>query len=288
MPRLAATPGPVAPRKKSARVDIDRAVTAAAENANVQWQRVQSSDAAFAQCVACCCDGNEIRGAAFHKCPDGHVCCEGCIAECVRFQSKEGGGVLPKCPGCTNVIPGSLMRSAAEEDATKLLRLAALAVTPSARASPKCGVPLLRSRNCPDMLCPDCNCAFCFHHDLRHGSDACVVSHCENPFRSAASCIWKRVRCQKCPGCHRFVQRNGGCPYMTCNCGTHFCWVCGVAEPQYEHTGSVWHPTKGCQTAIMWTARLVGIPVAGAVAVALSPLALLVAGVAYLRRRICK
>ena len=30
-----------------------------------------------------------------------------------------------------------------------------------------------------------------------------------------------------CPNCKRFVEKNGGCPYMACVCGKSFCWGCG-------------------------------------------------------------
>ncbi|KAL4222152.1 hypothetical protein ACF0H5_018192 [Mactra antiquata] len=35
------------------------------------------------------------------------------------------------------------------------------------------------------------------------------------------------VRGKCCPSCHRFVEKNGGCPFMTCVCRAAFCWGCG-------------------------------------------------------------
>ena len=36
--------------------------------------------------------------------------------------------------------------------------------------------------------------------------------------------------CQKCPLCRIYIERNEGCPHMTCNrCGTGFCYYCGEA-----------------------------------------------------------
>ncbi|KAH3830135.1 hypothetical protein DPMN_103373 [Dreissena polymorpha] len=32
---------------------------------------------------------------------------------------------------------------------------------------------------------------------------------------------------KNCPNCHRFVEKNGGCPYMMCVCKEAFCWGCG-------------------------------------------------------------
>ena len=32
---------------------------------------------------------------------------------------------------------------------------------------------------------------------------------------------------KQCPNCHVSIQRTGGCHHITCQCGTHWCWVCG-------------------------------------------------------------
>ena len=38
-----------------------------------------------------------------------------------------------------------------------------------------------------------------------------------------------------CPFCKRFVEKNGGCPQMTCLCGNLFCWGCGKAWKSGKH-----------------------------------------------------
>nr|KAG5711465.1 hypothetical protein BaRGS_025892 [Batillaria attramentaria] len=42
------------------------------------------------------------------------------------------------------------------------------------------------------------------------------------------------VEGKHCPSCKTFVNKNGGCPNMTCRCGQIFCWRCG--KPGYAHT----------------------------------------------------
>ena len=32
---------------------------------------------------------------------------------------------------------------------------------------------------------------------------------------------------KRCPKCHNPIIKNGGCNYMFCKCGCHFCWLCG-------------------------------------------------------------
>lgn len=37
----------------------------------------------------------------------------------------------------------------------------------------------------------------------------------------------------RCPGCRVMVQRAEGCFYMSCACGTRFCYECGVKVHSY-------------------------------------------------------
>lgn len=39
---------------------------------------------------------------------------------------------------------------------------------------------------------------------------------------------------QICPRCDRRTQRIDGCNHITCPCGEHFCWLCGVGWPAAE------------------------------------------------------
>lgn len=42
-----------------------------------------------------------------------------------------------------------------------------------------------------------------------------------------------------CPRCHRPIIKNGGCNHICCQCGIHFCYVCGFSSIHsckiYEH-----------------------------------------------------
>lgn len=44
-----------------------------------------------------------------------------------------------------------------------------------------------------------------------------------------------QVNGKNCPHCKRFVEKNGGCPYMYCACGSAFCWGCGQAWESRTH-----------------------------------------------------
>ncbi|KAL1419596.1 hypothetical protein MTO96_005091 [Rhipicephalus appendiculatus] len=51
---------------------------------------------------------------------------------------------------------------------------------------------------------------------------------------------WMQENSRKCPRCGVYIEKQDGCNKMTCwRCGTHFCWICGVAlimfRNPYEH-----------------------------------------------------
>ena len=40
--------------------------------------------------------------------------------------------------------------------------------------------------------------------------------------------LYIKVRGKKCPQCKRFIEKQGGCFYMSCACGANFCWGCAI------------------------------------------------------------
>ena len=43
------------------------------------------------------------------------------------------------------------------------------------------------------------------------------------------------IKGKPCPNCNRFVEKNGGCPYMYCACRQAFCWGCGKEWNGRQH-----------------------------------------------------
>lgn len=47
----------------------------------------------------------------------------------------------------------------------------------------------------------------------------------------------KKLGAKPCPKCTAIIERNGGCPHMTCKvCGHHFCWHCLAAPYTFNGT----------------------------------------------------
>jgi len=40
--------------------------------------------------------------------------------------------------------------------------------------------------------------------------------------------VWVSKTCQACPECLVLIERDGGCPHMSCPCGGEFCLMCGT------------------------------------------------------------
>ncbi|KAK3091701.1 hypothetical protein FSP39_022001 [Pinctada imbricata] len=54
-----------------------------------------------------------------------------------------------------------------------------------------------------------------------------------------------KVSGKNCPVCNRFIEKNGGCYYMTCVCGSSFCWGCGKPYPGHQMTSDCDQNKKG-------------------------------------------
>jgi len=63
----------------------------------------------------------------------------------------------------------------------------------------------------------------------------------------------KENNVRQCPECKAYVQKQSGCPHMTCRCGCHWCWLCGGkfdANTIYPHIGRN-HP-NGTEDQYRW------------------------------------
>eukprot|EP01084_Bolivina_argentea_P083599 151366_1 len=100
-------------------------------------------------------------------------------------------------------------------------------------------------------LTPDCKYAIELIDGIRLNCPVCKknwCTECQVEWHSGITCgdykkqemdkeikeynKWKESKSdviKACPSCHNDVEKNGGCNHMRCVCGSHWCWVCGVA-----------------------------------------------------------
>ena len=82
-------------------------------------------------------------------------------------------------------------------------------------------------------------------HCASCGKNTC--SECKGKFHGNANCedhsakhVYKwvsGVSVNKCPRCDVLIEKNGGCPHMSCqNCHHNYCWSCGFGENHWFHS----------------------------------------------------
>merc|ERR1712054_528698 len=81
---------------------------------------------------------------------------------------------------------------------------------------------------------------------------------------------WQFFHGKHCPKCKVFIQKNGGCPHMTCtHCRHQFCWDCRRDWNTHSMDLFSWDMRKVCQSKKAWAERVAVItlvPPAAAIA----------------------
>jgi len=78
-----------------------------------------------------------------------------------------------------------------------------------------------------DVCCGECNTSFCFQCGHEPHRPASCESMKNWRVVMAKSDVSKKLTSKPCPGCHSFIEKNGGCNHMKCRqCSTDFCWLC--------------------------------------------------------------
>jgi hypothetical protein len=77
---------------------------------------------------------------------------------------------------------------------------------------------------------PGCLAAGETEHNADLECPKCVERNLENygPYLAAGFEINDGQLMRRCPSCKNGIQRSAGCAHMTCTCGEHFCWCCGI------------------------------------------------------------
>jgi IBR domain, a half RING-finger domain len=83
---------------------------------------------------------------------------------------------------------------------------------------------------------------------------AAAVKHWEISSNEFLSTIWENIKTRTCEKCGVNIQKNGGCPHMTCKkCCYEFCWHCGMGWKGHDH--------KICGTVVVGKALVIGFPI---------------------------
>eukprot|EP00743_Colponemidia_sp_Colp-15_P000505 GILK01000570.1.p1 GENE.GILK01000570.1~~GILK01000570.1.p1 ORF type:complete len:528 (-),score=53.71 GILK01000570.1:1001-2476(-) len=171
--------------------------------------------------------------------PCGSHFCKQCLATHWKnsIESRFGADPIFRCPDCQATQTDDIVLPCLEEGvALKLdsIRLQkALRSDRSIHACPgnNCTYLGFSSRQCADLECNSCGHTW----EDRTFSLTRVLGRLVSCF-DLRNALWKAFFTKSCPKCRSNIQKNGGCPHMTClKCHHQFCWKCGKAWP---HKGS--------------------------------------------------
>lgn len=288
----------------------------------------------------------DVRSICSDGCSEG-TCCKACLAtHCkVLVDEHKIDDELP-CPCCAAPSDSSAVRTLLLEAAAdpalaprfsdlveptwhKLDRLREQLRDPSlVVACPMCATtcrrqPLppagwwrrgpLKPRLSNDMTCGACAHRFCFVHGNAHSLETSSCRKYELAQTLRPQNITTRLkiranpRLQRCPRCGVDIEKNGGCPHMTCqNCQYEFCWCCRhQLDGRWDHLAHdtplalflcpaqiVFHgscPAWAGAWWVRWGSRLIAVgvvlPVGLCLGVAAIPFVLVGAGVRRWRQR---
>jgi hypothetical protein len=165
-----------------------------------------------------------------------HLCCEDCLRDYVAFYINNKGSSSVSCPfkGCrTKLSPEFTVKYCPTELLDKFQRFSdrdKLMTNPFVKFCPvsDCeGYGLSNSgKNVTCDVCGYKYCAYCLEPWHR--------SICKNFLDEKLDrwAYWSNAK--HCPTCGLRIEKNGGCPHMTCSqCGTGFCWYCGLKDSEH-------------------------------------------------------
>lgn len=190
------------------------------------------------QCVSCL---DWVPVSQIFVSPCGHVYCNGCVKQLFLNATKDEDLYPPRC--CGNVIPAGI--------ALRLLSYKELA----AFSAKGVECTTVNRIYCADFTCSTfippwlingeaANCPTCGKtthtpcKSLEHPNQDCPSDQqLQQVLSLGESEGWRR-----CFNCRTMVELGQGCNHMTCRCGKHFCYVCGL-EWKTCHC-ELWHENR--------------------------------------------
>eukprot|EP00742_Colponemidia_sp_Colp-10_P000319 GILJ01000356.1.p1 GENE.GILJ01000356.1~~GILJ01000356.1.p1 ORF type:complete len:494 (-),score=11.71 GILJ01000356.1:186-1667(-) len=191
-----------------------------------------------------CCDAP----ASVHL-PCGSQFCKQCLGTHWKnsIESRFGSDPIFRCPACHAPQTDDVVLPCLEEQVS--LKLTSIRLQKALRSDKSfhpcpgnnCTYIGFASRQCADLECNSCGHTW----EDRTFSLSRVLGRLVSCF-DLRNALWKVFFTKSCPKCRSSIQKNGGCPHMTClKCHHQFCWKCGSAWP---HKGSckAWIKTLLC------------------------------------------
>ncbi|POR36152.1 Vacuolar membrane protein [Tolypocladium paradoxum] len=178
-------------------------------------------------CVAC--DAN-IAFVDVVQCPCSHGYCHDCIVRLFSASISDESLFPPRC--CGQAIPLDASRKFLPADLVG--RYQAKELEHGTPNRTYCHEPACSTFVPPQFIqrgvatCPRCQVETCVTcKGQSHEYDCPQDEATQELLRVAAENGW-----QRCHSCHGMVELNAGCYHITCRCGAHFCYLCGVPWKQ--------------------------------------------------------
>ncbi len=163
------------------------------------------------------------------------TCCAACIGDMASVAANNNSTEFLKCPTCRTAIPqndidritqgknkAALNAISEREAEQKIASMEGMKQCPT----PNCTFIFENSANrAQNFNCPACHQQYCSACLIKHNPES---SSCEAVKRQmdGANEAWKNNNTKACPSCRKRIEKNGGCPRVSCPCGTTFCWEC--------------------------------------------------------------
>ncbi|XP_021343980.1 uncharacterized protein LOC110443868 [Mizuhopecten yessoensis] len=190
-----------------------------------------------------CCEAIESSATALQTC--GHWFCDRCWGDHLLSVANSGSGRIT-CPEykCRSTIDYAILLTTSNievvENVFRRRLMMKVDIDPDSKWCPNkhCGRAIKCEKNAmgqrANITC-SCGTHICFeclkpaHWPLscdHFGSYSHTLQ--KNGDESAPDVNYIRfAQGKECPKCKQFMEKNGGCFYMTCRCGCSFCWGCG-------------------------------------------------------------
>ncbi len=175
----------------------------------------------------------------------GHSFCRDCLNGHINISKKDKN--LPRCPqvGCRRECTREDLEKTLpdKKDLSEFDNIAAEEGLKKVRGlkycpNPKCGFAFINECNiATDMTCQKCQQTYCARCLQPHSNSfwANLFGNGGCP-QDTVDKFAQKAGAKRCPACKAMIEKNGGCPHMTCQqCKYEFCWTCGARWTSYGH-----------------------------------------------------